>query len=61
MPEVKKCPECGGKIIGRADKKFCSDQCRLLHAGREVYREGKSIIEGTVDQAIQELGKRISR
>ncbi|MBI9055208.1 MAG: hypothetical protein JEY96_15400 [Bacteroidales bacterium] len=24
----KKCPECGDLIIGRADKKFCSDQCR---------------------------------
>ncbi|KAA3618862.1 MAG: hypothetical protein DWP94_14070 [Flavobacterium sp.] len=22
------CPECGEKIIGRADKKFCSDACR---------------------------------
>ncbi|MGJ8665485.1 MAG: hypothetical protein ACSHW7_03900 [Patiriisocius sp.] len=22
------CPECGNKIIGRADKKFCSDGCR---------------------------------
>ena len=24
----RNCPECGEKIIGRADKKFCSDQCR---------------------------------
>jgi predicted nucleic acid-binding Zn ribbon protein len=24
----KKCPECGSKIIGREDKKFCSDGCR---------------------------------
>ena len=22
------CPECGDRIIGRSDKKFCSDQCR---------------------------------
>jgi predicted nucleic acid-binding Zn ribbon protein len=22
------CPECGEKIIGREDKKFCSDACR---------------------------------
>lgn len=22
------CPECGNKVIGRADKKFCSDACR---------------------------------
>lgn len=24
----KLCPECGEKIIGRVDKKFCSDYCR---------------------------------
>lgn len=27
----KNCPECGEKIIGRADKKFCSDSCRNAH------------------------------
>jgi len=27
----KTCPECGEKIIGRVDKKFCSDQCRNAH------------------------------
>lgn len=27
----KKCLECGEKIIGRADKKFCSDQCRISY------------------------------
>jgi predicted nucleic acid-binding Zn-ribbon protein len=25
---LRKCPECGDEIIGRTDKKFCSDQCR---------------------------------
>ena len=29
--EEKTCLECGGKIIGRADKKFCSDQCRVAY------------------------------
>jgi predicted nucleic acid-binding Zn ribbon protein len=24
----KQCPECGEKIVGRSDKKFCSDECR---------------------------------
>ncbi|HET8855576.1 MAG TPA: hypothetical protein VFM60_06605 [Salinimicrobium sp.] len=24
----RSCPECGEKIIGRIDKKFCSDYCR---------------------------------
>jgi hypothetical protein len=27
--EEKTCLECGDKIKGRADKKFCSDQCRI--------------------------------
>tara|TARA_B100001146_G_scaffold221995_1_gene233516 strand:+ start:3185 stop:3541 length:357 start_codon:yes stop_codon:yes gene_type:complete len=27
----KRCPECGDKIIGRSDKKFCSDACRNAH------------------------------
>jgi predicted nucleic acid-binding Zn ribbon protein len=27
----KTCLECGDKIIGRADKKFCSDQCRVSY------------------------------
>ena len=26
--EEKECIECGTKIYGRHDKKFCSDQCR---------------------------------
>lgn len=25
---MKTCPECGEKIVGRSDKKFCSDACR---------------------------------
>lgn len=29
--EEKVCLECGGKITGRADKKFCSDQCRVTY------------------------------
>lgn len=28
---TKTCPECGAMIHGRADKKFCSDQCRSSH------------------------------
>lgn len=27
----KLCPECGEKIIGRSDKRFCSDACRNAH------------------------------
>lgn len=28
MTEKRTCPVCGDVIIGRIDKKFCSDQCR---------------------------------
>jgi len=31
---TKKCPECGDFIIGRADKRFCSDQCRNSYNNR---------------------------
>ena len=30
----KACPECGEKISGRSDKKFCSDMCRNAHNNR---------------------------
>ena len=26
--EAKQCLECGEKVIGRSDKKFCNDYCR---------------------------------
>lgn len=28
METVKNCLECGNPIVGRTDKKFCTDQCR---------------------------------
>ncbi|RZJ54519.1 MAG: hypothetical protein EOO44_04710 [Flavobacterium sp.] len=28
---MKTCPECSEKIVGREDKKFCSDSCRNAH------------------------------
>ncbi len=32
--EERKCLECGTEIIGRVDKKFCSDQCRNTYNNR---------------------------
>ncbi|MDX9704289.1 MAG: hypothetical protein RBT46_01095 [Weeksellaceae bacterium] len=29
------CTECGDKIIGRADKKFCNDSCRNTYNNRQ--------------------------
>lgn len=34
MQEVKLCTECGDKIVGRKDKKFCSDDCRASYNNR---------------------------
>lgn len=31
----KKCAECGESIVGRMDKKFCSDACRNAFNNRE--------------------------
>ena len=30
----KKCLECEAPLVGRTDKKFCSDQCRSTHYNR---------------------------
>ena len=31
----RKCPECGFEILGRSDKRFCSDQCRNTFNNRQ--------------------------
>ncbi len=35
MEKEKKCLECGTEILGRADKKFCSDYCRNAYNNRK--------------------------
>jgi predicted nucleic acid-binding Zn ribbon protein len=35
MEIIKTCPVCGETIIGRIDKKFCSDQCRNEYNNRQ--------------------------
>lgn len=32
--DYRKCLECGDRIIGRVDKKFCTDQCRNTYNNR---------------------------
>ena len=39
----KKCPECGDKIVGRVDKKFCSDGCRNAYNNR-INKDSKNLI-----------------
>lgn len=34
MNDPRTCPECGRRLTGRADKKFCSDMCRNTHNNR---------------------------
>lgn len=42
----KKCLECGEKVIGRSDKKFCSDYCRNSY-NNKVNKESKNLIRNT--------------
>ncbi len=35
MEDERKCIECGEKLRGRIDKKFCSDQCRSSFFNRQ--------------------------
>lgn len=39
----KTCPECGDKIIGRSDKRFCSDACRNAH-NNSLNKDGKNLV-----------------
>jgi len=39
----KECPVCGNKIIGRADKKFCSDYCRNAH-NNQLNKDSKNLV-----------------
>lgn len=32
--EERKCLECGTRLRGRIDKRFCSDQCRITYNNR---------------------------
>lgn len=42
----KKCLECGDKVTGRVDKKFCSDYCRNAY-NNKVNKESKNLIRNT--------------
>ena len=39
----KLCPECGDKIIVRADKKFCCDACRNTH-NNALNKDSKNLV-----------------
>jgi predicted nucleic acid-binding Zn ribbon protein len=39
----RQCLECGDKVVGRIDKKFCSDQCRNAY-NNKVNKDSKNLI-----------------
>lgn len=39
----KICPECGKRIIGRADKKFCNDACRNSY-NNKFNKDSKNLV-----------------
>lgn len=42
----RKCPTCDQIIVGRSDKKYCSDQCRSI-ANKSIRASAESIILST--------------
>lgn len=42
----KTCEECGEKIVGRTDKKFCSDYCRNAYHNR-MNKDASNLIRNT--------------
>ncbi|MFT4575725.1 MAG: hypothetical protein ACI9SI_000636 [Polaribacter sp.] len=42
----RQCLECNDKVIGRIDKKFCSDYCRNSY-NNNVDKESKNLIRNT--------------
>lgn len=43
MNDTRTCRECGSRLRGRADKKFCSDMCRNNHHNRLTAFKNNSI------------------
>lgn len=42
----KQCLECGEKVVGRIDKKFCDDACRNAYNNR-INKDSKNLIRNT--------------
>ena len=40
-----KCPICNNPIVGRADKKYCSDQCRYLANNKNKFQAERPILD----------------
>ncbi len=42
----RQCLECGDKLLGRVDKKFCSDACRNSH-NNKFNKDSKNLVRNT--------------
>lgn len=64
--EKKLCPECGETLIGRSDKKYCSDHCRnhhnniinsdssnLMRNVNNALRKNRRILDDLIENEIQ--------
>jgi hypothetical protein len=45
----KACLECGEKLVGREDKKFCSDYCRNAHHNK-ANKDSTNLVRNTNNQ-----------
>ncbi len=45
--ETKRCPVCNGKVIGRSDKIFCSDGCRIYSYNQKMKERRKTMRENS--------------
>jgi predicted nucleic acid-binding Zn ribbon protein len=59
MEESKSCLLCGKKILGRSDKRFCSDACRyeFNNQKRATYHEPHSLINAILKKNRNILSK----
>ncbi|WP_423149158.1 hypothetical protein [Rubrolithibacter danxiaensis] len=56
METERLCLDCGGQLRGRADKKFCDDQCRSNYNNR-LYNENNTVVKNI--NAILKRNRRI--
>lgn len=43
MSKARTCPECGDPVMGRSDKRFCSDYCRNV-ANNRLNRDSSALM-----------------
>lgn len=71
---METCIECGGKLFGRSDKKFCDSNCRnayhneksrpIINQVRQINRSlvnNRSIIENLANEGVQKVSLKVLR